>query len=206
MAEVKSKRSADEFLRKSSVEAWAAKGIGKPQTAVDGFVEMFSALLYKEGCEVPTTELERWLDAYYQLRVAAEKQYDAAKFMAEHSGDFEPVVPKVEVKKARRNGFDFPDGLFWIPLLALLFGGGPASHPCMCGDEVKDRDEKEEPRPDKDEGKDEFYALSPMGKAFAQHIAKAFKSEVEQAGEARHCCKKDGHVAGDFIYPHESEK
>lgn len=167
MAEVKPKRSVDEFLIKSSVEAWAAKGIGKPQTAVDGFVEMFSALLYKEDCEVPTTELERWLDAYYQLRVAAEKQYDAAKFMAEHSGDFEPVVPKVEVRKAgnKDKGFDFSDGLFWIPLLALLFGGGPVSHPCMCGDEVKDRDEKEEKPKGCSSGKECCECKGPHGES-----------------------------------------
>lgn len=200
------KKKPEDFMQRSSVDAWAAKGIGSAQTAVEGFLEMFSALPYREGSEVPAPELARWLDAYYQLRVNAEKQAEIGKFCAEQGVTLEPIAPKVNISKPspqkKENG-GFGDSLLWPILLALIFSG-PAPRRCLCGPEVKDKDEKQPSEADKDDGKDEFVKLSPMGKFMAAIIAEKFKSEAEQIQQHYRC--KEGHVAGDFICPHESEK
>ena len=193
------KKKPEDFMQRSSVEAWAAKGIGTAQTAVEGFLEMFSAVLYKEDCEVPVPELARWLDAYYQLRVNAEKQAEIGKFCAEQSVTLEPVVPETVIK-FRGKPVEDP----WTAMVCgVMLGAAFGNKRCTCGKGVEDPDEKEAAET-KDEGKDEFYKLSPMGEFMAKVIAGKFKSEAEQSQQ--HCCCKDGHVAGDFICPHESEK
>ena len=97
-SEILSREELEKFMKKSKVDIFAQRGLGKVTTAVDGFVELFSALLYKAGIDVGGLELERWLDCYYQLRYEAEREADLAKFVAEQikSADkLEPVVPKL---------------------------------------------------------------------------------------------------------------
>lgn len=189
------KKKPEDFMQRSSVEAWAAKGIGTAQTAVEGFLEMFSALLYREDSAVPTTELAKWLDAYYQLRVNAEKQAEIGKFCAEQSVTLEPVVPETVIK-FRGKPVEDP----WTAMVCgVMLGAAFGNKRCTCGKGVEDPDEKEAAET-KDEGKDEFYKLTPFGMGIA-------KKMVEDICKSKHerCCK-DGHVAGDFICPHESEK
>ena len=93
-----SKEELEKYMAKSKVDMYAQRGLGKMVTAVDGFIEMFSALLVKAGIDVDNFELERWLDTYYQLRYAAEREADLARFVAQQvktADELRPVVPKV---------------------------------------------------------------------------------------------------------------
>lgn len=147
----------EKFKQKSKVECWAKRGLGKKTTAVEGFVEMLSAVLCREGVEVPPTELERWLDCYYQLRYEAEKEADMAKFVAEGckvDGRLEPIRPRTKAAKGADMLRDWPsfiaaarDENKWKELTAALAVYGLFSLPFgpkFCGPEVRDKDEKKE--------------------------------------------------------------
>ena len=129
----------EKFKQKSKDELWAKRGLGMTSTAVDGWMELFSAFLTKLGCDIGPLELERWMDTYYQLRFTAEREAEIAKFMAsgcEIQGRLEPVVPKIDkVKVADKE----TARLAAEAIVRAVFKAG-----CQCGPEVKDRDEKEE--------------------------------------------------------------
>ena len=128
-----------QFKQKSKDELWAQRGLGMSATAVDGWIEMFSAFLTKLGCDIGPLELERWMDTYYQLRYEAEREAEIAKFMAsgcEIQGRLEPVVPKIDkVKVADKE----TARLAAEAIVRAVFKAG-----CRCGPEIKDPDEKEE--------------------------------------------------------------
>lgn len=147
----------EKYKQKSKVECWAKRGLGKKTTAVEGFVEMFSSVLYREGVEVPPSELERWLDCYYQIRYEAEKEADMASFVAQGcklDGRLEPIRPKVTRTAAAKTVSDWPgfialarDENRWKELTAALAVYGLFTLPFgpkFCGPEVKDKDEKKE--------------------------------------------------------------
>ena len=146
----------EQFKRKSKVDSFAARGLGKSDTAVEAFVEMFSSVLYREDMDVPTAELERWLDAYYQLRYEAEREADTAKFVADGckpKGRLEPIVPKVSKGAEKDDCFGWPGYIAaarnqgrWPELTTLLAILGLFSLPFgpkFCGPEVKDAEETE---------------------------------------------------------------
>ena len=128
----------EKFKRKSKDELWASRGLGMTATAVDGWMEMFSAFLTKLGCDVGPLELERWMDAYYQLRYEAEREADLAKCLASNckvDGVLEPIVPKIDkIKVADKE----TARLAAEAIVKAVFKGS-----CQCGPEVKDPDERE---------------------------------------------------------------
>lgn len=177
----------EQFIRKSKVDAWAKHGLGKSVTAVEGYVELFSAFLYKLGVDVGACELERWLDTYYQLRYEAEREADMAKFVAEGckvEGRLEPIVPKINTGKPapqKKGSSGLAESLMWPMLLAVLFSGHSSCR-CSCGPEVKDKDEQQE-LPEairKLLSEQEYDKLSPAGKAFAKAFAEKFKPETKE--------------------------
>lgn len=131
----------NQFKKKSKDELWAARGLGMSATAVDGWMEMFSAFLIKLGCDVGPLELERWMDTYYQLRYEAEREADTAKFLArncEVQGWLEPVVPKINKIKVA----DKADARAVAEAIVnTIFKG------CQCGPEVKDHDDPKDEKP-----------------------------------------------------------
>lgn len=129
----------EKFKQKSKDELWAKRGLGMTSTAVDGWMELFSAFLTKLGCDIGPLELERWMDTYYQLRFTAEREADIAKFMAsgcEIQGRLEPIVPKIDKVKVSHKA---DAEVVAKAIINAIFKGG-----CQCGPEVKDQDEKEE--------------------------------------------------------------
>lgn len=129
---------AKKFKQKSKDELWAQRGLGMTATAVDGWMEMFSAFLTKLGCDIGPLELERWMDTYYQLRFTAEREADMASFMAhncEIQGRLEPVVPKIDKVKVPNKA---DAELVGKAIISAIYKG------CRCGPEVRDKDEKEE--------------------------------------------------------------
>ena len=132
----------EKFRQKSKDELWAKRGLGMTSTAVDGWMEMFSAFLTKLGCDIGPLELERWMDTYYQLRFTAEREADIARFMANNckvGGVLEPVVPKInKVKVADKE----TARLAAEAIVKAVFQGR-----CQFGPEIKDPDEKEEAKP-----------------------------------------------------------
>lgn len=125
----------DKFKRKSKDELWASRGLGMTATAVDGWMEMFSAFLTKLGCEIGPLELERWMDTYYQLRYEAEREADMAKSMVRQS-KLEPIVPKIDKVKVPNKA---DAELVGKAIVNAIFKGG-----CHCGPEIRDSDEKED--------------------------------------------------------------
>lgn len=132
----------EKFRQKSKDELWAKRGLGMTSTAVDGWMEMFSAFLTKLGLDIGPLELERWMDTYYQLRFTAEREADMARFMANNckvDGVLEPVVPKIEkVKVANKADAE----LVGKAIVNAIFQGR-----CQFGPEIKVPDEKEDARP-----------------------------------------------------------
>lgn len=129
----------EKFRQKSKDELWAKRGLGMTSTAVDGWMELFSAFLTKLGCDIGPLELERWMDTYYQLRFTAEREADIAKFMArgcEIQGRLEPVVPKIDKVKVSNKA---DAELVGKAIINAIFKGG-----CQFDPEIKDPDEKEE--------------------------------------------------------------
>lgn len=143
----------EKFRRCSKVDMYAARGLGKSTTAVDGFVELFSTLLQKAGIDTDTFELERWLDCYYQLRYDAEKEADLARFVAEQiktAHKLEPVVPRVK---------------------------------CTCGPAVEDKEDEAAEKPRAIVGvrfsEEDVQELGHAGKLLAELVMKRFlKGEV----------------------------
>lgn len=155
----------DKFKRKSKDQLWASRGLGMTATAVDGWMEMFSAFLTKLGCDIGPLELERWMDTYYQLRYEAEREADLAKFLASNckvDGVLEPIVPKIDkIKVADKE----TARLAAEAIVRAVFKGG-----CQCGPEVKDPDEREK--------------LSPRAYAGARNTASA-KAPTGRATDKR---------------------
>ena len=181
-SEILNREELEKFMKKSKVDIFAQRGLGKVTTAVDGFVELFSALLYKAGIDVGGLELERWLDCYYQLRYEAEREADLAKFVAEQikSADkLEPVVPNVKIRKCSEpTEYEKAMSKFFEVVTLLAFVGGLRP---FCGAEVKDPDEKEAAAENKDDGKDEFSKLTPFGNAtVAKAVEKMLAYELER--------------------------
>ena len=164
----KAAEATEKLKRRSNVDKWAERGLGNAVTAVEGFVEMMSDMLYREGCEVPCSELERWLDAYYQLRVEAEKEAELVKFAADTKLNFKPISIEPREHKAKCSeptAYDKAMGKFLEVATLMAFVGGLRP---FYGPAVKDPDEKE--------------------------------------AEKACCCKRDGHIVGDYFCPHVSDK
>lgn len=143
MSPEKAAEAAEKLKRRSNVDRWAERGLGNAVTAVEGFVEMMSDMLYREGCEVPCSELERWLDAYYQLRVEAEKEAELVKFASDTKLNFKPISIEPKERKAKCSeptDYDKAVSKFLETVTLLAFVG--ALKP-FYGPAVKDPDEKE---------------------------------------------------------------
>ena len=165
MAEKNNIEAAEKLKRRSNVDRWAERGLGKAVTAVEGFVEMMSDMLYREGCEVPCSELERWLDAYYQLRVEAEKEAELVRLAADTKLNFKPItLEHKDHKSSEPTAYDKAVSKFLEAVTLLAFVGGLRP---FYGPAVKDPDEKE---------------------------------------AATACCKRDGHIVGEYFCSHVSDK
>lgn len=128
----------EKFKRKSKDQLWASRGLGMTATAVDGWMEMFSAFLTQLGLDIGPLELERWMDTYYQLRYEAEREAELAKFFASNckiDGALEPIEPKIDKVKVANKG---DAEVVAKAIINAIFKGG-----CHCGPEIKDQDEKE---------------------------------------------------------------